>query len=182
MTTYKWLSHWKTCTSGSVVKSWPMMSKVSGSNPAATKVFFRGLNDVYVCHVTWNTKMTTSDRKKKFSTWNHIENACRKLTESWDGSSLIRSSSRRPWNFPDGQMVPGRYPDAVCYQGSVQQFSTRTLQFWFDTQNEELKGASIVLQKSITVQRLPFFLKTHAWETWNRRKISDHHLVGNFVI
>ena len=117
MTTYKWLSHWKTCTSGSVVKSWPMMSKVSGSNPAATKVFFRGLNDVYVCHVTWNTKMTTSDRKKKFSTWNHIENACRKLTESWDGSSLIRSSSRRPWNFPDGQMVPGRYPDAVCYQG-----------------------------------------------------------------
>ena len=119
MTTYKWLSHWKTCTSGSMVKSWPMMSKVSGSNPAATKVFFRGLNDVYVCHVTWNTKMTTSDRKKKFSTWNHIENACRKLTESWDGSSLIRSSSRRPWNFPDGQMVPGRYPDAVCYQGTV---------------------------------------------------------------
>ena len=119
MTTYKWLSHWKTCTSGSVVKSWPMMSKVSGSNPAATKVFFRGLNDVYVCHVTWNTKMTTSDRKKKFSTWNHIENACRKLTESWDGSSLIRSSSRRPWNFPDGQMVPGRYTDAVCYQGCV---------------------------------------------------------------
>ena len=93
--------------------------KVSGSNPDATTVFFRGLNDAHVCHVTWNNKMTTSDRKTNvFDIKSHRKHKSRqKLTESWNASSLTWPTPRRPWSFPDGQTVLGRYPDAACYQG-----------------------------------------------------------------
>ena len=37
----------------------------SGSSPDDTKVFFRGLIDVYMYHVTKNNKMMTSGRKKQ---------------------------------------------------------------------------------------------------------------------